>query len=800
MRRMDFNSMKLTRKLPAVMLAISTVAVLLVAAAAYIRAETALADAARATMREASNGPAETLEAVTSEVSADLNGLSYNRGVIAGLADLSRAARTDPGGLAAIRARYVDNNPHPAAERYKLLDAGSGSLFDRLHADVQAELSAWTLAMEYYDVFLIDTDGNVVFTVTKEADFATNLRTGPWQDSGLARMFDRVMALDTPGSLVFEDFSAYGPSADQPAAFMGKHVLAREGSILGVVAIQMPIAQMNAALNGDRGEGTTMVNYLVGQDGVLRSDIDTTPSDEVLTASAPPAVLELARTAAPGFAEAVGFDGQPAVIATHPLDVEGTAWTVVTEIDQAELFRPITQMTYWFLAIGLVVLAATSVVAILASRSIAGPLHGLALDMDRVARRVAGSGVGHTDRGDEIGDIARALRDMDRSLTEAEAEARKAEAERIAFLERERIAEREQEAQRRAAEAAEQQRQDEFRTEQDRARAEHEAAQEANRQAQQKVVDHLAQSLRRMAEGELDVTIDEFFSESYKTLRMDFNAAVRALRKIVAEISSSSGRINADVQAIRFATEDLAHRTEKSASAINHTSSTMTNMTGLVGDTTSSIQTVRDLTRDAAKQATAGMEIITRSEAAMMRIQTSSEAITRIIAVIDDIAFQTNLLALNAGVEAARAGDSGRGFAVVASEVRALAQRASDSAREIGQLINESSQHVRDGVVAMRESGGVVGSITKSVSAISDSVALIAGSAAQQEQGIKEVNGSLRDLDGATQRNAAMFEETLAATVSLSQSIEELNQLVSRFKGWQEGEAQAASPRLRAAG
>ncbi|MFP5479085.1 MAG: methyl-accepting chemotaxis protein [Alphaproteobacteria bacterium] len=225
----------------------------------------------------------------------------------------------------------------------------------------------------------------------------------------------------------------------------------------------------------------------------------------------------------------------------------------------------------------------------------------------------------------------------------------------------------------------------------------------------------------------------------------------------------------------------------------------MTNMTGLVGDTTASIQTVRDLTRDAAKQATAGMEIITRSEAAMMRIQTSSEAITRIIAVIDDIAFQTNLLALNAGVEAARAGDSGRGFAVVASEVRALAQRASDSAREIGQLINDSSQHVRDGVVAMRESGGVVESITKSVSAISDSVAQIAGSAAQQEQGIKDVNASLRDLDGATQRNAAMFEETLAATVSLSQSIEELNHLVSRFKGWQEGE-QAAAQRLRAAG
>jgi len=797
MRRMDFNSIRLTRKLPALMLAISAVAILLVAGAAYFRAHAALSEAARAGMRAAADGPADTLEAVTSEVSADLTGLAFNRSVISGLADLTRAARAEPGGLDAIRARYVDNNPHPLDERRRLLDGGSGSSYDRLHADLQVELSAWTEAMDYHDVMLIDTDGNVVFTVTKENDFGTNLRNGPWKTSGLGRVFDRVMALDKPGTLVFEDFSAYGPSANAPAAFMGRHVLDRQGRVLGVLAVQMPIGQMNAALGSEGDEGT-MISYLVGQDGILRSDLTATPEDEVLAAVAPPAVIKLAATAEPGFAESLGIGGRPAVIATHPLDVEGTVWTVVTEIDRAELFRPVTVMTYWFIAIGLAVLAATSAVAILAARSIADPLQGLVGDMARVARRES-CVIGHTDRGDEIGEIARALRDLDSSLSEAEAQARKAEAERIAYLERERESERQQEARSRAAEEAEQARQDEFRAAQDRARAEHEAAQEMQREAQQKVVDHLAQSLRRLADGDLDVTIDEFFSESYKTLRMDFNAAVRALRKIVAEISSSSGRINADVQAIRFATEDLAHRTEKSASAINHTSSTMINMTNLVGDTTSSIQTVRDLTRDAARQATAGMEIITRSEAAMMRIQTSSESITRIIAVIDDIAFQTNLLALNAGVEAARAGDSGRGFAVVASEVRALAQRASDSAREIGQLISASSQHVRDGVVAMRESGGVVESITKSVSAISESVAQIAGSASQQEDGIKDVNASLRDLDGATQRNAAMFEETLAATVSLSQSIEELNQLVSRFKGWQEGEPAGARP-LRAAG
>ncbi|MDX5350977.1 MAG: HAMP domain-containing protein, partial [Paracoccaceae bacterium] len=454
MRRIDPNSVKLTRKLPALMLAISSIAVVLVAGAAYIRAESALSDAARATLKAAASGPAETLAAVTSEVAADLNGLSFNRGVADGLLDLSRAVRTEPGGLSAIHDRYVTQNPFPAGERQKLLDGGSGSAFDRLHSDLQAELSAWIAAMGYQDVLLIARDGTVVYTVRKDPDFATNLGTGPWRDTGLARVFDRVMATEAPGTPVFEDFSRYGPSKDMPAAFMGRHVLARDGSVLGAVVIQMPITPLNVALNGDAADNPGLRSYLVGRDGILRSDLHQTPEDDVLSTSAASGVIKLVRAGVPSFAETTGFDGQPIVAAVQPIDVQGMPWTVVTEIDRAELFRPITVMTYWFVAIGLVVLAATSAVAILASRSIALPLQQMVTDMGRIARRDAGCRINHTERGDEIGEIARALRDMDRSLTEAEVEARKADAERLAFLDRERTAEREDEARKLAAERA----------------------------------------------------------------------------------------------------------------------------------------------------------------------------------------------------------------------------------------------------------------------------------------------------------------------------------------------------------
>jgi methyl-accepting chemotaxis protein len=789
MRIPDFKSIRLTRKLPALMIALSFVSVLVVATAAFVRTSVSLLANTETIVQQATATASGKVKLVTDHVAGEVISLASDPAVAKALSDLSQAFAAEPGGMAALQRRYIDENPNPTGKKQLLIDTGTSNPYDRLHAVVQKSFLPRLNAFGYYDMFLIDAQGNVVFTVYKELDFASNLVTGEWADSGLARAYSRAMDAATPGSLAFEDFAAYAPSNGAPAAFMATSVRDASGKVLGVVAIQMPIDAINTAVDGEDHVDTSLRIYLVGADGRLRSDVMETAQNEVLVGQVPQDTFDLlnAEGNADGLHKTTGIEGAAVRITWQQIPVHGSSWWIAAELHESEIMHPILVMGLWFLGIGLVVVLGSSAIAVAVSRSVSAPLLQITADMDQVARRADKRSISHIDRGDEIGDIARALQGMDQSLTQAEEDARKAEVERLATLDRQREAELAELQRQREAERAEQKKAEDFRAQQDRERALHEEEQERQRKAQDEVVQHLAQSLRRMADGDLDVTIDGFFSEGYKKLRMDFNAAVRALRKIVAEISGSSGKISADVESIRFATEDLAQRTEKSAMSISRTSGTIAEMTGLVENTTSSIQTVRDLTKDAAQKALAGVEIITRSEEAMMRIQTSSEAITRIIGVIDDIAFQTNLLALNAGVEAARAGDSGRGFAVVASEVRALAQRASDSAREIGQLISDSGQHVRDGVVAMRESGNVVASITRSVSAISDSVAEIATSATKQEQGIRDVNASVRDLDGATQRNAAMFEETLAATVSLSQSIEELNHLVSRFTGWQAG-------------
>ncbi|TKV70539.1 HAMP domain-containing methyl-accepting chemotaxis protein [Rhizobium sp. AU243] len=308
------------------------------------------------------------------------------------------------------------------------------------------------------------------------------------------------------------------------------------------------------------------------------------------------------------------------------------------------------------------------------------------------------------------------------------------------------------------------------------------AAEKARHDAE---IDHavmtLAGALSALSNGDVTHRIASPFASSLDRIRQDFNSSAEKLEFTLGSVSNNARSISASAAEIRSAADDLAHRTEQQAASVEETAAALEQITTTTRDATLRAQEAEDLVNKAHRAAQASGAVVGQTVEAMQAIATSSGEINNIIGVIDDIAFQTNLLALNAGVEAARAGEAGKGFAVVAQEVRELAQRSAQAAREIKSLITKSGEQVRSGVDLVGQTGDALREIVGHVEEINSRIRSINTAAREQVIGLQEINGAISTIDQATQRNAAMVEESTAASHNLANDIAELNDLLLQF-------------------
>jgi len=292
----------------------------------------------------------------------------------------------------------------------------------------------------------------------------------------------------------------------------------------------------------------------------------------------------------------------------------------------------------------------------------------------------------------------------------------------------------------------------------------------------------LGEGLRRLAGGDVSFRLVEPFAADYERLREDFNASLQQLGTTIGAVLQTVHSIDNGTREIASGAQDLSRRTEQQAASLEETAAALDEITANVATASKRTAEARNVAHEANEGAERSASVVSHAEQAMRRIEESSQQISNIIGVIDEIAFQTNLLALNAGVEAARAGEAGKGFAVVAQEVRELAQRAALAAKEIKGLIVKSSAEVGTGVRLVLETGQSLKSIGDHVSQINQLMEAIATSAREQSTGLAEINTAVNQMDQSTQQNAAMVEQSTAAATSLSAEASRLRDLVNQFR------------------
>jgi len=682
---------------------------------------------------------------------------------------------------------YISGNPNPLGSKDILNAASDGSRYSSLHAKYHPIFKQYLNRFSLYDIFLVDSNsGDIVYSVYKELDYATSLKTGAYKESGIGRAFAKANA-SPAGTISFDDYKPYIPSYNGQAVFMSIPII-QNGQRLGVLIYQAPIDRINEIMTSgyqwvESGFGESGETYLVGPDGLLRNEsrfliedkanyisalnnttiakatVDLISSKNTsigLQEVATPATQK-ALTGNSGFETFPDYRDVPVLSAYSPLNVFGTTWALMSEIDVEEAFRPASSLTRTIAIITALSIGLLLIAGILAALRFVRTLSNPITELDTTIREINSGQLNarvKVESQDELGDLGNAINQlMDEkvsSLAEAEADNEKLNNNIITML----------------------------------------------------------RSLQRVTDKDFTVSIP-VTDDIMGTVASSLNTLTEETSSVLKEVTNISGQVLDVSNEVDNYSEEVVKLSsierDKIDAMVNELDSSTKNMLSIADEAKTANQIAAETivnTKEAlasVSNSTAGInsirETIFETEKRIKRLGERSQEISSIVSLINNIAERTHILALNASMHAASAGEAGRGFAVVADEVQRLAENAKQSTEEITALVNNIKTETLDAVTAMNnvitqvatgpklaeEAGQAMAKTEQTTNQLVGLVEKISSGAITQAEtsvGIREQANNVRIQAEETERSLTAQKES---TAKLKQYSVALNESVNVF-------------------
>ena len=705
--------LKVAQKLPLVVVGAALLASAIIGTGAFVISANTVAKMTEEKLGLIATERAAALETRLNTIKADLLVTAASGGTISAIQNLAVGwpqIGEDPRSV--LHDAFIDKNPNGAEER-DLLDVGNlnkGVTFDMAHQRLHPGFRGQLQAHGYEDIYLFDTNGNLIYSVKKREDFAGNFASGgEYAASPLGTAYQNASVMTEPGQVAFVDAAPYEIAPDVPASFLAAPVFNNK-SLIGVVAFKMPTTAISTMMSDASGLGETGETFFVGADNLMRNDSRFGEVNDILqTSFSTPETQKALTDGSSSMGRSVDYRAMTLMTATSPVAFEGAHWALVAVMGENEAFAPLSAMQNAILATSAAVIAVATILGFLFSRSITKPIGDLKRDIDAVAEGRLAVDVKGKSRHDEIGEMARSVEifrenalKVDKLTEEERLSSERRRADRTSMMGALQIA---------FGEVVDAAVDGDFSK---RVDPDFEDP-ELNRLAES--VNNLVSSVNRgltetgdvlasLARKDLTARMTGHYQGAFGRLKDDINAVVDALQDFVGGLKHTSSSLRTATGEILSGANDLSERTTKQAATIEETSTTVATLSATVIENAQRAESASKMAQEVSTTAAVGGEVMTRATDAMERIKSSSSKISNIIGLIDDIAFQTNLLALNASVEAARAGESGKGFAVVAVEVRRLAQSAAQASSEVKGLIEQSGIEVAGGAKLVAEAAG----------------------------------------------------------------------------------------------